>query len=247
MRRRQPPSSPNARAPSTERFAITGENAPVVAEICARLDGIPLAIELAASRAAVLSPKQIAEKLDERFRLLAQKGGDRLPRQQTLRALIDWSYELLDDDERAVFARLSSFVGGWTLAAASAVCADDAIDEWQVLDNLSALVTKSLVVAEPGGDERRYRMLNTIHEYGREQLSAIGQRRCDCVKARRILRRVRSRTVGVGRNDSRTSAGSTRLPPKSTTFAAPWNGRWSHGATARSGCACSRIWSGPNS
>ena len=155
-------------------FAITDENEAVVAEICARLDGIPLAIELAASRAAVLSPKQIAQKLGERFRLLAQKGGDRLPRQQTLRAMIDWSYELLDDDERAVFARLSSFAGGWTLAAASAVCVDDAIDEWQVLDNLSALVTKSLVVAEPGGDERRYRMLNTIHEYGREQLAASG-------------------------------------------------------------------------
>ena len=151
-------------------FAISEQNAPAVAEICDRLDGIPLAIELAASRAAVLSPQQIAAKLDERFRLLAQKGGGRLPRQQTLRALIDWSYGLLDDDERAVFARLSSFAGGWTLAAASAVCAGDAIDEWQVLDNLSALVTKSLVVAEPGGDERRYRMLNTIHEYGREQL-----------------------------------------------------------------------------
>ena len=97
-------SSPSARAPSTRRFEITDENAAVVADICARLDGIPLAIELAASRAAVLSPKQIAKKLDERFRLLTQKGGDRLPRQQTLRALIDWSYELLDEDERAVFA-----------------------------------------------------------------------------------------------------------------------------------------------
>ncbi len=156
-------------------FEISDENAAVVADICARLDGIPLAIELAASRAAVLSPKQIAKKLDERFRLLTQKGGDRLPRQQTLRAMIDWSYELLDDDERAVFAALASFAGGWTLAAASAVCAGDDIDEWQVLDNLGGLVAKSLVVAEPGGDERRYRMLNTIHEYGREQLGASGK------------------------------------------------------------------------
>lgn len=155
-------------------FAMTCDSAATVADICERLDGIPLAIELAASRAAVLSPKQIAEKLDARFRLLAQKGGDRLPRQQTLRALIDWSYELLDQNERVVFGRLASFAGGWTLAAASAVCSDEAIDEWQVLDALSALVTKSLVVAEPGGEERRYRMLYSIHEYGREQLAASG-------------------------------------------------------------------------
>lgn len=166
-----------------ESFALAPEHEPLVAEICDRLDGIPLAIELAASRAAVLSPKQISEKLDERFRLLAQKGGDRLPRQQTLRALIDWSFELLDQDERLVFARLSAFAGGWTLAAAATVCADDAIDEWQMLDVLSALVAKSLVVSErSGGDDRRYRLLNSIRDYSQQRLADSG--RADSVAAR---------------------------------------------------------------
>jgi len=157
-----------------EGFTLSGDDKATVAEICRRLDGIPLAIELAASRAAVLSPKQIAAKLDERFRLLAQKGGERLPRQQTLRALIDWSFDLLDDDERAVFARLSAFAGGWTLEAASAVCADDTVDEWRLLDLLTALVSKSLVVTERSGDDRRYRMLNSIRDYSRERLAANG-------------------------------------------------------------------------
>lgn len=158
-----------------ERSALTAENEPIVADICRRLDGIPLAIELAASRAAVLSVKQISERLNERFRLLAQKGGDRLPRQQTLRATIDWSYDLLDADERTVFARFSVFAGGWTLAAATTVCCDDAIDEWQMLDLLATLVAKSLVVSEPSGGDRRYRMLNSIREYSRERLVADGQ------------------------------------------------------------------------
>jgi predicted ATPase/class 3 adenylate cyclase len=158
-----------------ERFALTGESAATVAEICDRLDGIPLAIELAASRTAVLSAKQLSEKLNERFRLLSQKSSSRLPRQQTLRALIDWSFDLLDEDERKVFRRLSIFAGGWTLQAASAVCSDDAIDEWQVFELLSALVSKSLVVAEPSGDDRRYHLLNSIREYSRERMEVAGE------------------------------------------------------------------------
>ncbi|MBV8373823.1 MAG: adenylate/guanylate cyclase domain-containing protein, partial [Candidatus Eremiobacteraeota bacterium] len=153
-----------------DRFALTDENAAVLEDICRRLDGIPLAIELAASRANVLGVRQLSEKLNERFRLLTAKSGTRLPRQQTLRALIDWSFDLLDPDERALFARLSVFAGGWTLPAAAAVCADGALDEWQILDLLSALVSKSLVIADPSGDDRRYRMLNSIREYGREHL-----------------------------------------------------------------------------
>ncbi len=158
-----------------ERFALTGESAATVAEICNRIDGIPLAIELAASRTAVLSVKQLLEKLNERFRLLSQKSSRRLPRQQTLRALIDWSFDLLDEDERKVLRRLSAFAGGWTLQAATAVCADDAIDEWQVFELLSTLVSKSLVVAEYGGDDRRYHLLNSIRDYGRERLEAAGE------------------------------------------------------------------------
>jgi tetratricopeptide (TPR) repeat protein len=113
--------------------------------------------------------------LHERFRLLARSGGDRLPRQQTLRALIDWSYDLLDDDERAVFGRLSIFSGGWTLKAATAVCSGAGIDDWRVFELLAALVSKSLVVTDPGDEDRRFHVLDSIHEYGCEKLAASGE------------------------------------------------------------------------
>jgi predicted ATPase/class 3 adenylate cyclase len=160
---------------SNNSFAFTGENAPYVAEICRRLDGIPLAIELAAARVKVLSPKQLAQKLDERFRLLT--GGDRsaLPRQQTMRALIDWSYELLTDDERELFRKLSIFAGGFTLEAAAAVCSSHAIDEMAVLDLLSSLVDKSLVQAELVADGTRYRLLESTRDYARDKLTERGE------------------------------------------------------------------------
>jgi predicted ATPase/class 3 adenylate cyclase len=159
---------------SDRRFALTDENAPHVAEICRQLDGIPLAIELAAARVKVLSPQQLAKKLDERFRVLA--GGDRsaLPRHQTMRALIDWSYDLLSNDERALFRKLSIFAGGFTLESASAVCSDAAIDELAVLDLLSSLVDKSLVQAEPVGSGTRYRLLESTRQYAREKLTESG-------------------------------------------------------------------------
>jgi predicted ATPase/class 3 adenylate cyclase len=160
---------------ASSRFALTDANAAIVVHICRRLDGIPLALELAAVKIAVLSPKQLSEKLDERFRLLTQTGSSRLPRQQTLRALIDWSFDLLDEPERAVFRRLSVFAGGWTLQAAAAVCADEGTDEWQVLELLSALVSKSLVAVEPHDDDQRYSMLNSIREYSRERLAAANE------------------------------------------------------------------------
>ena len=156
-------------------FALTDENMPAVAEVCRRLDGIPLAIELAASRMAVLGVKQLSEKLNERFRVLTGGSRSLLPRQQTLRALIDWSYDLLSEPERAVLRRLSVFSGGWTLAAAAAACADDDLDEWQVFDLLAALVSKSLVVVESIGDDRRYELLNSIREYARERLGASNE------------------------------------------------------------------------
>ncbi|MER6392314.1 BTAD domain-containing putative transcriptional regulator [Streptomyces sp. NPDC001523] len=133
-----------------------------VAEICARLDGLPLAIELAAARLRLLTPRQIADRLDDRFRLLT--GGSRtlLPRQQTLRAVVDWSWDLLTEPERAVLRRLAVFTGGCDLTAAEAVCAEPALD---VADVLGSLVDKSLVLAEPTPDGMRYRMLETIHEY----------------------------------------------------------------------------------
>ncbi len=155
---------------SDEHFALTEENARDVAEICRRLDGIPLAIELAAARAKLLAPRQLAQKLDERFRLLT--GGDRsaLPRQQTMRALIDWSYDLLSEQERAFFRRLSVFAGSFTLESAAAVCESDALDDIAVLDVLASLVDKSLVSAELGDEATRYRLLESTRQYARERL-----------------------------------------------------------------------------
>jgi predicted ATPase/class 3 adenylate cyclase len=156
------------------RFVLTEENAPYVAEICRRLDGIPLAIELAAARVKVLSPQQLAQKLDERFRVLTGGDGTALPRHQTMRALIDWSYDLLSDDERALFRTLSIFAGGFTLESVSAACCNETIDELAVLDLLSSLVDKSLVQAEPVGSGMRYRLLESARHYAREKLNESG-------------------------------------------------------------------------
>lgn len=153
-------------------FKITNTTSPAITQICHRLDGIPLAIELAAARVKVLSVEQIAERLDDRFRLLT--GGNRtaLPRQQTLRALIDWSYHLLSGQERILFRRLAVFVGGWTLEAAEAVCGSPKgeIEPADILDLLTHLVDKSLVIVETTGKESRYRRLETIRQYARERL-----------------------------------------------------------------------------
>ncbi len=152
-------------AAAEKRFALTDDNAGTVGDICRRLDGIPLAIELAASRMSTLTARQLLQMLHERFRLIAQTRSDRLPRQQTLRALIDWSFDLLDEDERKVFRRLAIFAGGWTMHAATAVCADEHFDDWQIFELLTGLVAKSLVVTEPCGDDLRYSMLNSIRDY----------------------------------------------------------------------------------
>jgi predicted ATPase/class 3 adenylate cyclase len=156
-------------------FILTDDAAPHVADICLRLDGIPLAIELAAARTPMLAPPELARRLDKRFRVLA--GGDRgaLPRQQTLHATIDWSFELLDEREKTVFRRLSIFSGGCTLEAAVHVCGDDLIDEWSVIDTLSSLVDKSLVAYEPTSEEKRYGMLSSIREYAFERLTEAGE------------------------------------------------------------------------
>ena len=159
-------------------FSVTNANAPAVAEVCHRLDGIPLAIELAAARVKVLSPEQIAERLDERFRLLTGGSRTALPRQQTLRAAIDWSYDLLDRGEQVLFGRLAVFRGGWTLKAAEAVCGGNGVGEVEVLDQLSRLVDKSLVVAAvEGGGSARYRCLESVRQFAREKLAASGDER----------------------------------------------------------------------
>jgi predicted ATPase/class 3 adenylate cyclase len=162
-------------AASDARFELNEANAPFVTEIARRLDGIPLAIELAAARVKVLSPQQLLQKLDERFRVLT--GGDRsgLPRHQTMRALIDWSYDLLPEPERALFRKLSVFAGGFTLESTSGVCGDAALDEIAVLELLGSLVDKSLVQTEPSGSVTRYRLLESTRQYAREKLSASGE------------------------------------------------------------------------
>ena len=157
-------------------FVLDKENAFFIAQICHRLDGIPLAIELAAARVKVLSVEQISKRLDDRFRLLVGGARTALPRQQTLRALIDWSYDLLSDPERLLLRRLSVFVGGWTLEAAEAVCSGDGIESYGVLDLLAQLVNKSLVIVDEHtkSGETRYRMLETIRQYAREKLLDAG-------------------------------------------------------------------------
>jgi predicted ATPase/class 3 adenylate cyclase len=157
-------------------FELNRANASTIAEIVRRLDGIPLALELAAARTRMLSVAQIAERLNDRFRLL--KGGRRtaLARQQTLQAMIDWSWNLLDEQERLLLRRLSVFSGGWSLEAAQAVAGDDVLDEYEVFDLLEQLVNKSLVTVNyPAEGEARYAMLESILQYGRDRLAESGE------------------------------------------------------------------------
>ncbi len=162
-------------AASDPQFAVTSSNASAVAQVCHRLDGIPLALELAAARVKVLAVEQIAARLDDRFRLLTGGSRTALPRQQTLRAAMDWSHDLLSQKERAVLRRLSVFAGGCTLEAAEAVCAGKRIKEHGILDLLTQLVDKSLVNAETLGGEVRYRMSETIRQYAQDRLVASGE------------------------------------------------------------------------
>jgi non-specific serine/threonine protein kinase len=155
-------------------FELTQQNAAAVVRVCQRLDGMPLAIELAA-RVSLLRVEQIAARLDDRFGLLTGGSRTALPRHRTLRAAIDWSYDLLPEVERRLLQRLAVFAGGWTLEAAEAVCAGEGLEVTSILELLGKLVNKSLVVAEwTVGSETRYRMLETIREYAREQLLASG-------------------------------------------------------------------------
>jgi len=156
-------------------FAVTEANAPVIAQICRRLDGIPLAIELAAVRVKVLTVEQIADRLHDRFRLLIGGSRTALPRHQTLRATMDWSYGLLSDDERAVLRRFSVFAGGCTLAAAETVCAGSGLDAADILDLLTRLVDKSLVVVDTQGGEARYWLLETVRQHSRGKLQEAGE------------------------------------------------------------------------
>lgn len=154
-----------------QSFEVTSANAPAVASICARLDGIPLAIELAASRIRSLSAEEIESRLHSRFRLLTGSSRDAMPRQQTLRALIDWSFDLLDECERLLFERLSVFSGGWTLEAAEYVCSSPELEDFEVLDVMTSLIDKSLVTVQDIDEQRRYLYLESVREYALERLT----------------------------------------------------------------------------
>ncbi|MGC1382094.1 MAG: helix-turn-helix domain-containing protein [Candidatus Baltobacteraceae bacterium] len=158
-------------ATADQAFVLTDQNGPIVAEICRRLDGVALAIELAAARVTSLTPEQILNELDERFRILVSGSRTALPRQKTLRALIDWSYDLLGSEEQRLFRRLSVFAGGWTLPAATAISSDSG-----AFDVLGSLIDKSLVVAQVGLEEQRYDLLESIRVYAFDKLVRVGER-----------------------------------------------------------------------
>ena len=157
------------------RFIVTPENAPALASICCRLDGIPLAIELAAARVRLMPVEEVSRRLDQRFDLLTGGSRTALPRHRTLRSLIDWSYDLLNGPEQELLCRVSIFSGGWTLESAQSVCAGDGIDEKDLLDLLTSLADKSLVHARAVRGETRYELLETVRHYARDRLSDKGE------------------------------------------------------------------------
>jgi predicted ATPase/DNA-binding CsgD family transcriptional regulator len=156
-------------------FRLTQENAQALVQVCHRLDGLPLAIELAAARVKIISLEQIATRLDHSYRLLAGGSRTALPRQQTLQATIEWSYHLLPEKERILFRRLSVFLGSFALEAAEAVCAGNGLEQNEVLDLLTHLVDKSLVAVTQRSGEARYRQLETIRQYAQEKLQEFGE------------------------------------------------------------------------
>ena len=168
------------------RFALSDENMPIVAELCRRLDAIPLAIELAAGRVDMLSVQAVVRMLDDRFRLLAVGQRTALSRQQTMRAAIDWSYELLAPKEQLFFARLGVLAGGFTSEIAAAVCGGDGVNETEIFDLIASLTDKSLVVADTSGDQERYRLLESTAVYARET-ERVGRARRLSTPSRRVF------------------------------------------------------------
>jgi predicted ATPase/class 3 adenylate cyclase len=156
-------------------FMVTAENAAAVAAVCRRLDGVPLAIELAAARVPAMTPGELARRLDRRFSVLAGGRRGAVKHHQTLRAAIDWSHELLTEAEQRLLRRLAVFAGGCTLEAVEAVCGGEGIDPDAVFESLASLVARSLVVADVYGPESRYRLLETIRQYGEERLDDAGE------------------------------------------------------------------------
>jgi predicted ATPase/class 3 adenylate cyclase len=159
-----------------QTFELTEENAPVVATICSHLDGIPLAIELAAARLKVMTVLTLAQRLGERFKLLTGGSRTALPKQKTLTALIDWSYDLLSPQEQLLFRRAAIFAGSFTLAAATTVCSGETVESSDALDIITSLAEKSLVVPDPRHAQESYRLLESTREYALEKLNGSGER-----------------------------------------------------------------------
>ncbi|MGH3775149.1 MAG: LuxR C-terminal-related transcriptional regulator [Pseudonocardiaceae bacterium] len=197
-------------------FAVTSANALAVAQICHDLDGIPLAIELAAARVRMLAPEQIARALSDRFHLLTGGARTAMPRHQTLAASIDWSHELLRDGERTLLRRLSVFAGGWTLDAADQVCPGAGIDRYDVLDLLTGLVDKSLVTTDEQGPETRYGLLETVRQYATARLADAGE--VDGLRDRHLAYHValaeaaEPQLLGAGRDDPVLPTLAAELP-----------------------------------
>ncbi len=203
-------------------FCLSPGNAAVVGEICRRLDGIPLAIELAAARVAVMRPAEIAELLDERFRLLTHGRAGAAGRHQTLEATVEWSYALLSESERRIFNGLGVFPASFDAAAAAEVVGTGGVQRWDILHGLMALVAKSMVAEEEGPDQTsRYRLLETMRVYARQQLAAAGG--LDL-----LLRLARGALLGV----RRTGPARTARPP-ATRLAGPYPGRARQSAGCR--------------
>ncbi|MEU5539848.1 BTAD domain-containing putative transcriptional regulator, partial [Streptomyces sp. NPDC020362] len=172
-------------AEASPGFGLTAANVEAVAQICFRLDGMPLALELAAARVHVLAPRQIAERLDDALALLGHGSRRGATRQETLLATLEWSHRLLDDEERRLFRRLAVFAGGFSLAAAEEVCAEG-VHDTSVLDLLGRLADKSLVCVEPRQDEVRYRLLETLRQYAADRLRAAGEQAATEARHRRF-------------------------------------------------------------
>lgn len=160
----------------SDQFAITDDNVRVIADLCRRLDGIALAIELAAAHVKILSVEHLNQRLDDRFRILTGGSRTAMTRQSTMRATLDWSYDLLSEKERMLLRRLSVFADGWSMPAACVVCRDATIEEWEIVDGLAALVDKSLVTASVHDPDERFRMYESTRLYAAEKLAESGER-----------------------------------------------------------------------
>ena len=217
-------------------FTVSDDNAATVAEICARLDGLPLAIELAAARVRALSLAEILDSLHDRFRLLTGGARTAVRRQQTLRASVDWSHALLTEPERVLFRRLAAFLGGFDLDAAQTVAGGGEVERYQVLDQLTLLVDKSLVVADDSRGRTRYRLLETVRQYALEKLGESGE--ADAVRARHrdhytamaAAARRAGRQLITSSASSRPTSRSTTCAPRSRgagkTPTSSWRWRW---------------------